>query len=139
MLRNYKKDNCKKCNKNTWIYNKSKGLCRYCNAKRLHSKKSKKRKQDNDWYESTFNQSTKVCEECGISLQGYSKAYVSHILSKGAFPEFRYEKDNINILCFDCHQRWEFKDKENMTIYPKNKRMIELLKYRHQKTSKFQF
>ena len=37
--------------------------------------------------------------------------FFSHIKSKGAYPELRLVKSNIELLCFDCHFREEFKTK----------------------------
>jgi 5-methylcytosine-specific restriction endonuclease McrA len=93
------------------------------------------RKKDEEVYEQLFTKNRKlfgfiVCEEC---LTPITKRFrdekgkitcrfaFSHILSKGAFPEFRHNLDNFNILCMDCHNRWEFRDKKNMKIYAKNK------------------
>ena len=52
----------------------------------------------------------------------------SHILSKGSQPRLRHNKENVNILCLQCHQSWEFGDKKAMRIYPSNEIMIGLLK-----------
>ena len=52
----------------------------------------------------------------------------SHILSKGSNPAFRHDKDNINILCLECHQVWEFGDKKSMGIYPENEEIIQMLR-----------
>jgi hypothetical protein len=34
--------------------------------------------------------------------------YFSHIKSKGAYPELRLDKSNIEILCGECHYQEEF-------------------------------
>lgn len=71
---------------------------------------------------------TKVCEECFKPLRQYSAVYISHILSRGAYPECAVDPRNVNILCFDCHNKWEHKTtRTSMRIYPSNQRIIEEL------------
>ncbi len=52
------------------------------------------------------------CLECEIFLPEDSdnlpyKIYFSHILSKGAHPELRFDPENIVLHCPDCHRFWE--------------------------------
>lgn len=68
------------------------------------------------------------CEECMRPIRVYSAVNCSHILSRGAYPEMAIDARNINILCFDCHNRWENGKRESMRIYPKNLMIIEELK-----------
>lgn len=49
------------------------------------------------------------CEECNKPLPRYSATYVSHIVSRGENPFFAYDPRNTNILCKECHDRWELK------------------------------
>lgn len=72
------------------------------------------------------------CEETLKPLANYSAVYCSHILTRGAFPEIAHDPRNINILCFESHNRWENGDRERMRIYPANMRLIELLKSEYQ-------
>ena len=54
---------------------------------------------------------------------------MSHILTKGAHPSLRHDKRNINLVCMEHHQIWEFGDRKSMKIYEKNKPIIiKLLK-----------
>lgn len=69
-----------------------------------------------------------ICEETMRPLRSYSAVYCSHILTRGAYPEMAHDPRNINILCFEAHNRWENGDRENMRIYEKNLRTIEMLK-----------
>lgn len=69
-----------------------------------------------------------LCEECGRPLRGYSAVYVSHILSRGAYPEMAHDARNVNILCHACHSTWENGNREGMRIYPKNEKTISKLK-----------
>lgn len=69
-----------------------------------------------------------VCEECGKPINFPSAVNVSHILSRGAHPDKAHDPRNVNILCFDCHAKWENGDRKSMRIYTKNEKIIELLK-----------
>ena len=44
---------------------------------------------------------------CGELLPIFNVRYMSHCVSKGSYPELRLVKENIDILCFSCHQLWE--------------------------------
>lgn len=68
------------------------------------------------------------CEETMRPLHEYSAVYISHILTRGAHPEMAHDPRNVNILCFEAHNRWENGDRQNMRIYRKNQLMIEKLK-----------
>lgn len=70
-----------------------------------------------------------ICEECMRPLREYSATFVSHILTKGAHPEMAHDCRNINILCFNCHNRWEHANTRfGMRIELSNQRIIEELK-----------
>ncbi len=101
----------------------------------------KKRKEtlrkDRALYLHIFNTKNNECEECSKQLPSEFEneegkiiyiAQYSHILSKGAFPEFRHHKLNINRLCLKCHEKWEFGDKKNMKIFNSNQKLIERMK-----------
>jgi 5-methylcytosine-specific restriction endonuclease McrA len=60
------------------------------------------------------------CENCGLPLKNYSAIFVSHIKTRGAHTEIRYEPLNANLLCLECHNKWEYgtlEKKETMFIY----------------------
>lgn len=66
------------------------------------------------------------CENCATPLKYYSSVNISHIRTRGANPEpeHRYDPMNSNMLCFDCHNMWEYgklEQKKRMYIYWKNK------------------
>lgn len=67
------------------------------------------------------------CEETMRPLNDYLAVYCSHILARGAFPEMAHDPRNINILCFEMHEKWEHGQREKMRIYAGNIRMINLL------------
>lgn len=67
------------------------------------------------------------CENCGAALPKYWAGHISHILTRGAYTEYRYEALNSNILCNDCHTLWETGNEERkkkMYIYWINKKRI---------------
>lgn len=68
------------------------------------------------------------CEECMKPLPNYSASFVSHMLSRGAYPEAAYDLRNFNILCKECHARWENGDRENMKIFQRNNYRIKFIK-----------
>ena len=68
------------------------------------------------------------CAETMRPLRKYSATYVSHILTRGAHPEMAHDPRNVNILCFEMHNRWENGDRKNMRIFAGNQVIIEQLK-----------
>ena len=75
-----------------------------------------------------YNGQGHYCEECHKPLMKYSATYVSHILPRGAYPEMAYDLRNHNILCAECHRKWESSKREEMHIYNKNQATINTLK-----------
>ena len=77
-----------------------------------------------------------ICAETMRPLKQYSATYISHILTRGAHPEMAHDPRNVNILCFEMHNRWENGDRQNMRIFAGNQLIIEQLK-REYGTRKF--
>ena len=146
----YTKGICSSCNKEQYIYHKKKCQCQYCWKKERSiswSKNSKPKKptkikitkkaqdtikKDQEFYKEIWEERPHHCQECGIYLgMALKKEYISHILSKGAFPKLRYDKKNINVLCFNHHQQWEFGKRNEMKISTKNETIISELKYKY--------
>jgi len=93
--------------------------------------------RDRKAYEYWFNTLPNKCLECEEMLPNEFLdengnilliSQYSHILGKGAYPEFRHHKLNCNRLCFNCHQTWDFGDKENMKIFSTNQEIIKKIK-----------
>lgn len=113
------------------------------NIKKRQSVKRKAMLQlDREFYYLCFIIKPQICEECGKLLPNLFEDEngkliaiwrYSHILTKAAFPEFRHNPDNINILCLEHHQCWEFGDRQGMKIYKSNQKRIEKIKdeYNH--------
>jgi len=127
-----KKKVCKECGKEDYIF--SKGRCKPCASKSykkpgLSNKAKAKIDLDTNFYKEIWGERFHYCEECHKDLGDKWERYMfSHILSKGSNPAFRHDKDNINILCLECHQQWEFGDKKSMSIYPENEEIIQMLR-----------
>lgn len=85
-------------------------------------------KSINTFYKYMWDKKPHLCENCGQYLREYSAVYISHILSRGAHPKIALDPRNINILCYECHHKWEFGDKSYMRIYELNIDKIQQLK-----------
>lgn len=94
-------------------------------------------KRDEEVYEEVWNSKEHYCEECGCHLgddfrdengKVVDRFRYSHILGKDLYPEHRHNIHNFNLLCFKCHQVWEYGDKVGMDIYNPNQLIIKELK-----------
>lgn len=116
---------CVDCGRIKRIANRTKQLCDDCNYKRLHdgktrfevaiekskTKKSKSKKPSGELelFKEIWAERPHKCVKCGKDLGDELKpVYFSHKKSKGAFPELRLDKTNIELLCFNCHHKYEF-------------------------------
>lgn len=72
------------------------------------------------------------CEETQRPLPSFSASYISHILTRGAFPEMAHDPRNINVLCVEMHNKWESGNRKDMKIYRANQMRIEELKKEYQ-------
>jgi 5-methylcytosine-specific restriction endonuclease McrA len=62
-----------------------------------------------------------ICENCLIHLGSEPIVhYFSHIKSKGAYPELRLDKNNIQLLCMDCHYAYDFQGKDKFNKRKRN-------------------
>lgn len=87
-------------------------------------------KGDLQWYKDMWQTRQKhQCQECGIHLPHFHPMFISHIVSKGAFPALRNHPENFMIYCQDCHYFWEFSGKRNtMKTYEEAMEIMERLK-----------
>ncbi len=91
--------------------------------------------RDNAFYKSLWESKAHYCEECGVYLgddfsdengRVIDRFRYSHILSKGAYPMFRHNPMNMNLLCLKDHERWHKRD-VSMNIFDANSKVIEQL------------
>lgn len=106
-------------------------------TQRTKEKRAEMLRKDREVYLKVFNSKDNCCEECGVILSDRFEDdegniidifRFSHILGKAAYPEFRHNKLNMNLLCLKCHQIWEFSSKEKMKIYKGNQILIEKMR-----------
>lgn len=103
--------------------------------KKIKARKNDNVKLDEEFYETCFNSATEhKCENCGKGLNDTfrdsdgkvrDRFRYSHIIPKSIEPSLRRVVENINHLCLDCHQKWDFgtlEIKKKMKIWAKNVR-----------------
>lgn len=110
-----------------------KGVCTECTYRKNHggrsrqevyrdrqrSKPLKKKKVtgEYDLFVEIWNERPHVCANCKTKIEFRSRREFvkkfSHVKSKGAYPELRLDKNNIEINCDICHDIWEFGDRED--------------------------
>ena len=130
---------CSVCGKQKFLWKSNPPACKECHfrqqpnslkrnpIKKTLSEKAKNQiAADERFYQEIWDERPHYCEECGKFLgDELQKVFFSHILTKGAHPELRHEKRNINVLCSEHHSAWEFSGKRNqMKINEKNKDAI---------------
>lgn len=70
-----------------------------------------------------------VCKECGKPIRNPSAYNVSHILTRGAFPEMAHDIRNVYILCPEHHDMYEQKTtRRGMRIFDIAEERIQQLK-----------
>jgi hypothetical protein len=118
---------CKQCGHEKTIAN-SKGVCIDCvfannhggkNKQQVYKEKSKPKKHKKtgelDLFIEIWNERPHYCVKCSKWLGNSLKpVFFSHIKSKGAYPELRLTKTNIELLCMDCHYIYEFGDRNKL-------------------------
>lgn len=60
-----------------------------------------------------------ISEISGQSLGEFNIRYFSHILTKGAYPSYRLNPENIKMVTPDEHDTWEFGDRAVLRTLPK--------------------
>lgn len=120
-----------------YIVNKRYNLCYECNFKRLHKglssfeykllkqkenikkRTKKKNKGEKELFLEIWNEKAHYCEnkKCNKWLGHEPKAiFFSHRKPKSIYPELRLDKNNIDLLCQDCHWVWDFGDRKKIEL-----------------------
>ena len=93
-------------------------LCPVCNKARLDAGKKKPKKVkrykkkatgEREMFLEIWDEREHICVHCGKNLGDEPKAhYFSHIKPKGLHPKLRLVKNNIELLCMECHRQYDF-------------------------------
>lgn len=67
----------------------------------------RKKTGERKFFELLWEERKHRCGVCDKRLHWFNVTYFAHIIGKGAEPKLRLEKDNIEILCYDCHQTFD--------------------------------
>jgi hypothetical protein len=89
--------------------------------KRTQKPTKYKRKKTGEWemFLEIWKERPHYCvnKKCGKYLGEEPQAiFFSHRKSKGAYPELRLCKDNIDLLCPECHRLWDFSNKNEVSL-----------------------
>lgn len=72
-------------------------------------KRKRKSTGERELFLEIWNERLHYCINCKINLGNEPRVhYFSHIKPKGKYPELRLDKNNIQLLCFDCHYAHDF-------------------------------
>ena len=94
--------------------------------------KFKKKTGEWDMFLEIWKERPHRCEQCNKDLGESPKpVFFSHILTKGANPRLRLEKDNIELLCPEHHHKWETADIRTKRLFKSSERKRELIKEHH--------
>ena len=76
-------------------------------------KKFPKKTGEAEMFKQIWEEREHICINCKVYLgEEPIVHYFSHRLGKGANPELRLDKDNIDLLCRDCHYARDFQGKD---------------------------
>lgn len=111
---------CKGCGEEKWIVNKARYMDKRCNEKAIKlAKKNRKtvrpkvvvevktKKSEIGIFEAIWLTRPHYSEISGIPLPQFDVWSFAHILSKGAFPKFKYSPDNIMLMTRDEHIKYD--------------------------------
>lgn len=60
-------------------------------------------------FEEIWNERRHQCEACFKPIDEACSHNFSHALPKNAYPDYRLDERNIDLLCMDCHNLWHQK------------------------------
>jgi|TARA_R110000744_G_scaffold306335_2_gene414641 5-methylcytosine-specific restriction endonuclease McrA len=77
----------------------------------------KKKNSQKQMFFEIWNEREHVCTNCKRHLGNEPLAqYFSHIKPKGLYPELKFDKDNIQLLCFECHYAFDFQGEDKYQL-----------------------
>ena len=71
-----------------------------CTDNRKSNRKSKWQKE---LFLEIWNERPHICRKCWKYIQEPKSHNFEHIKPKWLYPELKFDKSNIEILCFNCH------------------------------------
>lgn len=115
------------------IYNKSKGLCYYCNVKAMVKRQNDRRKMKiekglaldsnklQSFYKSFYKQHpTKRCFETNEEILYFKSWNCHHLLEKHKYPHLAYNVDICVLLTLEQHRLWhDIDDEKRKELMPK--------------------
>ncbi len=97
-------------------------------SKRIKQKSEKQKEVTNKdiaFFKEIWAERDHKCVVTGEDLgDEFNVCFFSHILTKGSYPKFRYNKKNLILMSFQAHHDWEFTDRK----HPKWNRFKDLSK-----------
>lgn len=124
MQKNDRINECKCCGKEKYIQNKFLQYCAECIYKRNHKGKTKvevakkpkvvKKTGEKTMFIEIWNEREHICENCKKYLGELPKAYMfAHIVPKSVDNKNRLNKENVRLLCWDCHDALDKQSRDN--------------------------
>jgi 5-methylcytosine-specific restriction endonuclease McrA len=87
--------------------------------RKSYIKRKRKATGERDLFLEIWNEREHICsnKKCQKHLGEDPLAYYfAHIKPKGVYPELRLEKTNIQLLCWACHQAFDFGDRSSVHL-----------------------
>lgn len=130
---------CVSCKENHFIYDRNRWLCKECydNRKKLKLNRASLKEEENrlnEVFVKVWEETPHYCFHCGKWLGLEMKPiFFSHILSRGAHPGLRCDPENIVLACMECHQIYDFGDRNSLKNQIPEERIEKLLEKEHGK------
>lgn len=130
---------CVSCKENHFIYDRNRWLCKECydNRKKLKLNRVSLKEEENrlnEVFVKVWEENPHYCFHCGKWLGLEMKPiFFSHILSRGAHPGLRCDPENIVLACMECHQIYDFGDRNSLKNQIPEERIEKLLEKEHGK------
>lgn len=81
--------------------------------KRTQIKRKRKITGEAKMFYEIWQERPHVCENCKIHLGNDARTWnFSHTKPKSIYPELRLDKNNIQLLCYECHYAKDHQTKE---------------------------
>jgi len=123
-----------KCNYHYWKHRKEINAAKRGTERKVRNNKPIKHRstkgqkvatEDVKFFHEIWNERNKHSEISGEFLgNDYNPVFMSHILTKGAYPKFRHLKENILLMTHNEHDSWEFRDRTTPMFKKKFKRAL---------------